>query len=90
MANDAKKEISVRLSHDEMEAYLMLQILGKSEYFTKAEVMAALAQAKVKVGIDESVIDEMLETEYYGKERLVAQGTLSKDGIDAYYEYMFN
>lgn len=90
MANDAKKEISVRLSHDEMEAYLMLPILGKSEYFTKAEVMAALAQAKVKVGIDESVIDEMLETEYYGKERLVAQGTLSEDGIDAYYEYMFN
>lgn len=90
MANDVKREILVRLSHDDMEAYLMLPFLEKNEYYTKSEIMAALTQAKVKVGIDESVIDEMLETESYGRERLVAQGTLSEDGTDAYYEYMFN
>ena len=84
MANDVKREISVRLSHDEMEAYLMLPFLGKNEYYSKSEVMAALTQARVKVGIDESVIDEMLETECYGRERLVAQGTPSADGTDAY------
>ncbi len=90
MENGTKREISVRLSHDDMEAYLLLPVLGKNEYYAKSDVMAALEKAKVKVGIDESVIDEMLSTEYYGKECLVAQGTLSEDGVDAYYEYMFN
>ncbi len=90
MENGTKKEISVRLSHDDMEAYLRLPVLEKNEYYTKSDVMVALEKAKVKVGIDESVIDEMLATEYYGKERLVAKGTPCVDGTDAYYEYMFN
>lgn len=90
MENAVKREISVRLSYDEMEAYITIPPLGKNEYFTKSEVMTALANAKVKVGIDEAIIDEMLDGEQYGMERLVAQGTTSEDGTDGYYEFFFN
>lgn len=90
MAAEQNREISVRLSIDEMEAYVTLPVLGKNEYYTKSEVMSALASARVKVGLDEAVIDEMIQQEQYGMERLVAKGTHSKDGQDAYYEYMFN
>jgi hypothetical protein len=86
-----KKEIIVRLSYDEMDAFLLLSpIAFDSEVYTKAEVLQALADKRVKSGIDESKIDQMISEKCYGREEIVAHGTPAVEGVDGYFEYHFN
>jgi hypothetical protein len=85
-----KKEIIVRLSYDEMEAYLMLPPLALDDEYTKAEVMEALAAKRVKIGVDEEKVDRMLSERIYGREELVAVGTPAVEGVDGFFEYNFN
>jgi hypothetical protein len=87
---EERKEIIVRLSYDEMEAYLMLPPLAIDDSYTKAEVMEALTAKKVKIGIDEEKIDRMLSEKCYGREELVAVGTPAVEGVDGFYQYNFN
>jgi uncharacterized protein (DUF342 family) len=87
---EEREEIIVRLSHDEMEAYLTLPPLALDGSYTKAEVMEALAAKKVKIGIDEEQIDRMLSEKCYGREEIVARGTPAVEGVDGFFQYNFN
>lgn len=84
------KEITVRISYDEMQAYVSLANPGSEESYSKSEVMASLAAQGIKVGIDEAAIDRLIEQQRYGREILVAEGTPAEDGQDASYIYNFN
>jgi uncharacterized protein (DUF342 family) len=83
------KEITVRITYDGMEAYVLLSNPGPQEFYTKSEILAALQEKGIKVGIRESAVEELLAGQSYGREVLVAKGTPAVDGKDAYFEYNF-
>ena len=88
--NTIKREPQVKISYDELSAYVMLPVRGSEDSYTVEEVMNALAKSNVTYGIDSAKVREMVETKNYGKEVLVAQGTPAVNGIDARFELNFN
>lgn len=87
---EVRKDINIRISHNEMEAFLTLTPLPEGEDYTKMEVMSALAEKGVKYGIEESLIDALIEGREYGKEVMVARGKLPVDGVDGFFQFNFN
>lgn len=81
---------NVRISYDEMEAYLTLPVVSGSEGYTSASILDALRKSNVTTGIDHEIIKNMIQEEIYGREMIVARGTPVEDGTDGYYEYNFN
>lgn len=90
MSVEERPKISVRLSQDELEAYLLLPPLAPEEDYTKEEVMKALEAKKVKSGIKQERIDRMLAERNFGREELIALGTPAVDGVDGFFQYNFN
>lgn len=80
----------VRISYDEMEAYLLLPTPINGEKYTLSEVKDKLGMAGVKVGINEARISAMLREGIYEYECLIAEGIPVVNGVDAYYEYSFD
>lgn len=80
----------VRISYDEMEAYLLLPTLSANESYSLEDVQQAINKAGVKLGIDEAVIASAVKHRSYGREILIAKGKEPVNGKDGYYEYHFN
>lgn len=80
----------VSLSFDKMKA--MIQIYPPStggRECTREDIESALRMKKVSYGIDDSVIDKVLNNRQYGFSYVVAQGTPPRQGTDAKIEYFF-
>jgi uncharacterized protein (DUF342 family) len=90
MAISTPEKTYVRLSSDEMEAYLYLSVPEDGHVYTRMELMDILLQNRVTFGIDESKIDDIATRGIHYREMLVAEGKKPKDGIDGLYEYKFN
>lgn len=86
----ASKEPQVRISEDEMQAFLYIADEIKDDYDNEEAVRQFLKQKGVNSGIVEENLKEMLEKQLYNREILIAQGTQPQDGVDGYYEYKFN
>lgn len=84
------KEPIVRISYDEMEAYLLLPPLSSGDTYSLEEVKQAVQKAGVKAGIDEAVLASAVENCSYGREILFARGMEPVNGKDGFYEYKFN
>lgn len=80
----------VRLSSDEMEAYLYLAVPEDGHDYTRMELMGILLQNRVTYGIIESIIDEIAEKGIHYREILVAVGIRQTDGVEGKYDYKFN
>lgn len=80
----------VRISYDELEAYIELATPGEGETYTVAMLQEALAGKGVVYGINQDVLKRIIDEKLYDREITVAQGTPSKDGTDGYYEYNFD
>ena len=87
---ELQKKVIVRISYDEMEGYLFLAKPPGDECYTRSEIISALHVQNVKYGIDETVLDRILDEEHYDCEILVADGTLAQDGADGFFEYNFD
>lgn len=87
---DTKREPVVRTSYDEMEAYILLPIVGMDETYSPNEVMDALHKKKITYGVDQDMILTMIKNRVFGKEVKIARGKKCVDGVDAYYTYNFN
>lgn len=85
-----QKNPKVRISYDEMEAYLLLPTPAYEVPYKLDEVMDALKVAGVKIGINEAKISAMIEEQYYDRECLIAKGITPVDGVDAFYEFNFD
>lgn len=85
-----RKTPKVRISYDEMEAYLLLPAPFNGERYTLSEIKEKLEATGVKVGIDENKISAMLRDGLYEYECLIAEGIPVVHGEDAYYEYSFD
>jgi uncharacterized protein (DUF342 family) len=77
-------EIKVIVSADAMQAYLQIE-LDKTEEIelTSEDVMRVLHAKKISYGINESLIEETLRRETWGKKWLIAEGKPTVHGIDA-------
>lgn len=86
-----KKEPKIRISYDEMEAYLLLPTpLEFAEEYTFDDVMEKVRAAGVKIGINETKISAMIQERYFDRECLIAKGIDVVNGVDAYFDYNFD
>lgn len=90
MADFVKREPVVRTSYDEMEAYLLLPLIGADDTYSIEEVMDVLSQRRITYGVDHDKIMEMINTRLFGKEIKIASGDACVNGVDAQYTYNFN
>ena len=90
MEVNLKKSPAVRISYDEMEAFLMLPMPLGEDGYKFADVMDIIHKAGVKEHIDEKKVAAMIDEQYYDRECLIASGVRAVDGVDGYFEYNFN
>ncbi len=85
-----KKEPKVRISYDEMEAYLLLPEPVTEEPYELEQVMAIVEKSGVKINLDKDKISAMVAEKYYDRECLIAKGVLAEDGVDGYFDLKFD
>ncbi len=90
MEVNLKKEPKVRISYDEMEAYLMLPTPVMQDGYTYDEIREIIKVAGVKIGVDETKIKAMIDEKYYDRECMIAKGIDAVDGVDAYFDFNFD
>lgn len=90
MEINLKKEPKVRISYDEMEAYLLLPTPVEDKPYKLSDILDMIKVAGVKIGLDERKVSAMIEEKYYDRECLIAKGIDAVDGVDAYFEYNFD
>lgn len=89
MAASRQSEPKVRLSRDNMKAYLLLP-RPELENHDLNYILAVLKTGGISYGINEEKISQMVEQHIYDQEVLVAEGQMPEDGVDGYYEYKFD
>ncbi len=85
-----KKTPKIRISYDEMEAYLLLPTPLLDDSYALSDVMEAIEAAGIKYGVNEAKISSMLEEKNYDNECLIAKGINAIDGVDASFEFSFD
>lgn len=90
MANLTEQKPMVRITYDEMEAYILLPEPELDAVYTMPQLMQALAENGVTYGIDKERLSGVIEGKVYNAEVLIARGTKEVDGIDGYYDYNFD
>ncbi len=80
----------VRVSGDQMEAFLYLTDPGEGISYSRKEIDALLNQNGVVMGILDEVLNDAIERGVYYREILVAKGQNPVDGVDGYYDYNFS
>ncbi len=84
------KDIQIEISKDRMVAQVCLKTTDASASYSYEEVIAALKQAGVKMGIDNDVIHLMVEQKRYNVFIKVAEGKPVENGIDGSYKLFFD
>ncbi|MFA9378881.1 MAG: DUF342 domain-containing protein [Lachnotalea sp.] len=90
MADKTSDKTYVRISNDEMEAYLYLAVPEDGHEYSSSELYELLSQNRVLYGINEMEIDEIADKRIYYREILIAQGIRQTDGVEGKYTYNFN
>ena len=85
-----RKKPLVRISYDEMEAFLLLPTPVLEDNYKLEEILELLNSSGVKIGIDESKVSAMIEEKQYDREISIAKGIDVVDGVDAYFEFHFD
>ncbi|MBQ2901151.1 MAG: DUF342 domain-containing protein [Agathobacter sp.] len=86
-----KREPKIRISYDEMEAYLLLPApLTPDEEYEFSDIMDKVRAAGVKIGLNETKISAMVEERYFDRECLIAKGIDAVNGVDAYFDFNFD
>ena len=86
-----KREPKIRISYDEMEAYLLLPTpLTPDEEYTFEDVMEKVRASGVTVGIDETKISAIIQEKFFDSECLIASGIDVENGVDAYFDFNFD
>lgn len=84
------KKPKVRISYDEMEAYLLLPTPVSEDAYVLSDILETLRLSGVKIGIDETKISTMITERYFDCECLVAKGIDVVHGVDAYFDFHFD
>lgn len=85
-----KREPKVRITYDEMDAYLTLPEPLTDEPYELEEVMKAIEAAGVKIGLDKEKVEAMVNDKCYDREFAIARGIPAEEGRDGYFDYKFD
>lgn len=85
-----QKKPKVRISYDEMEAYLLLPTPFEEGTYVLKDILELLKLNGVKIGVDETKVATMIAECHYDREVLVAKGIDVENGVDAYFDFNFN
>ena len=85
-----KIQTHVRMTEDEMEAWLYLTPPEEGQSYSKEGIMKFLDENGVKAGFISSNISAMIKKEVYEREILVARGVRPEAGDNGYFEYFFD
>lgn len=85
-----KRETSVRISEDKMEAWLYLAMPENNYNFTKNDLIQILEEHGVHEGFLESNLAAIAKKKVYDREILVARGKTPKEGSNGHYEFFFD
>ena len=80
----------VKLSPDNMSAYLFLGAPNLEESYSSEQVIEYLKKNGVTAGIIYSNIEAMVNKGVYLREVKVAEGTAAVNGVNGYYEFKFS
>ena len=89
MPESVNQKPNVRISSDELEAFLQVPTPEDDKNYTIEDLKEILEQNGVHFGILETALQDMAESQLYNQPILVAKGIKPVDGVDGYYEYMF-
>lgn len=85
------ESMDIEISQDKMKvAVKFYEPVNGGSMMTNTNVISMLNATGVRYGIDEKLIDELIENKIYGKWYIVAKGEKPTDGVDGYIEYFFN
>ena len=87
---ERKKEPIVRISNDEMQAFLTLPAPTGGEFYTVETVRILLQSKGVRAGYIEENLQQIVKDQIYGYEMPIAKGIPAVDGVDAFYQFNFN
>lgn len=79
----------VRVTEDEMEAWLYLMPPEPEVIYEKQDLLDYLERHGVVDGLHQSNISAMVKKKVYNREILVARGREVQEGADGYFEYLF-
>ena len=85
------EKCDIQVGFDKMSA--SLRLYPKSEGgsdITKEQIVTAIEDAKIKFGVDMSIIDQLLAEKKYCTDIMIAKGTLPTAGRDATINYYFD
>lgn len=80
----------VRVTYDEMEAYMLLPEPPMDEIYSIEQLELALEESGVRTGIFDDQLKGFIESKTYNTEVLVARGVPATNGVDGYYDYNFD
>ena len=80
----------VKISPDNMSAYLFLGAPAPGEFYSSEQIIEYLKRNGVIAGVIYSNIEAMVKKGVYLREVKVAEGTESVNGTNGYYEFKFN
>lgn len=83
-------EPSVRITRDEMEAFLFLPPRKADEEYTVQELVDFLAKKGIRYGIDQELLLRMVKEGLYNQELLIAKGEPVVNGIDGAFKFNFS
>lgn len=90
MGNSAIENAKVRITGDEMEAYLNLPPLEEGEKYSLNQVVACLRSQRVTECMDMDALEHMIDASVYGHEVCVAKGKPVVHGQDGKLTFQFN
>ena len=90
MGISAIENARVRITEDEMEAFLSLPPLEEGESYSMNQVMALIRSKKVIACIDGETLQNMIDTPVYNQEVCIAKGKPAVNGRDGELTYQFN
>ncbi|MCM1284447.1 MAG: FapA family protein [Muribaculaceae bacterium] len=85
-----KNESKIRVSSDEMEAYLTLNEPEEGIEYTLTDVQRLVEQSRISYGIDHDALEHIIRGKIYNREVCIAKGVQPVDGRDGYFVYNFN
>lgn len=90
MAKLTEQKPMIRVTYDEMEAYMFLPEPGPDEEYEIGLLNQELELKGITTGIMKERLADMIACRSYNTEILIAQGVAPVDGQDGYYDYNFN
>lgn len=85
-----KKEPTIRISYDELQAFMMVPILPAGQSYRLDEIMAVINKRGIRYGIKQETLLSIVNDKIYGREVLIAEGIPKIDGEDGFYQFNFN